>query len=72
MSKPVRWDMKRFNKDLERTRDATHRTSKNVVVHNARRLVKMAAYKCPIDTGRARAGFWPAAIALQMTNIFTP
>ena len=68
----LKWDMKRFVSDIERVRNATHRTTQQVVQHNARRLVKKAAQLCPIDTGRARAGFWPAAIALKISNIYTP
>ena len=37
----------------------------------SRRLIKKWAFLAPIKSGRLRAGFWPAAMALQMTNIYT-
>lgn len=69
--------MNQFNNLLAETRQMLHRNSGSYVRTTARRLVRRLAYNAPIskersrNRGRLRAGFWPAAAALNITNIYT-
>lgn len=62
----------KFNDQLSRVAQMIGRNGASYVRTTARRLIKKAAFNCPIRTGRARAGFWPAATALSIGNIYTP
>lgn len=77
MGAELKFDMNQFNGLLAETRQMLHRNSGSYVRTTARRLVRRLAYNTPItkakrrNRGRLRAGFWPAAAALGITNIYT-
>lgn len=66
-----------FNAQLAKVARLIDRNAGSYVRTTARRLVKKAAWRCPrapgsfAASGRARAGFWPAALALGLSNIYT-
>ena len=71
----VRMNLKsaEFNTKLMRVQNVLDKIEGPAYVRaQARRLVKKWAFLAPIKTGRLRAGFWPAAMALQITSIYTP
>ena len=70
----ARMDLKwrEFTTQLNNVQQRTGRRAPQIVQTNSRRLIKKWAFLAPIKTGRLRAGFWPAAVRLQMTNIYTP
>jgi len=78
MSVTVKFNTDEFNRNLERVRQLIGRNAQSYVRTTARRLVRALAYNCPRApsniraSGRLRAGFWPAAIALNVSNIYTP
>lgn len=77
MSATLKIDMQDFNRQIERVRGKIGRNAGSYVRTSARRLIRRLAWKCPqaqpryAATGRLRAGFWPAALALNITNIYT-
>ena len=66
----VRMDLKtaEFQQKLEQIKKQLGKEAGALVLKHSRQLVKKFAYYAPKDTGRLRAGFWPAAISLQMTS----
>lgn len=68
----MHWKLDAFNAQLKEVAKRTNKSARSIVGTNSRRLLRKFSYKCPILTGRARAGFWPAAIALNMTSLNTP
>lgn len=77
MNKDLSFDVAAFNTMVSRTREMLHRNGRSYVRTTARRLVRRLAYNTPMskenkrNKGRLRAGFWPAAQALGITNIYT-
>jgi len=67
-----------FNAQVASVRRLIHRNSRSYVKTIARRLVRRLAFNAGqaprryLGSGRLRAGFWPAAIALNISNIYTP
>jgi len=68
-----RMDLKfrEFSEKLRKSSSAMGREGTTYVQSQSRRLVKKWAHLAPMKTGRLRAGFWPVAVSLQMTNIYT-
>ena len=62
---------KDFNMKMERVREQMGRGASQFVVTVSRRLVKKWAFLAPEDTGRLRAGFWPAAKCLGITTVYS-
>lgn len=62
--------MEEFAQKVAQIQKAWGRESKTFVLSTARKLVKKFAFEAPVDTGRLRAGFWPAAISMQVTQIY--
>lgn len=60
-----------FTAELARIQTEWGKQADEFVLKSARKLVKKWAFLAPIKTGRLRAGFWPAAIAMGVTNIYT-
>lgn len=77
MSATMIIDMDDFNAQVAQVARLIDRNGGSYVRTTARRLIKKAAWRCPRATGkyaaagRARAGFWPAALALGISNIYT-
>ncbi len=77
MSETLTFNLSDFNSQLERVRGLIGRNAGSYVRTTARRVIKRFAYNCPrapgsfAASGRLRAGFWPAAIALGITSIYT-
>jgi len=77
MSAELKLDMTAFNEQVRQVRDMIHRNGRSYVRTTARRLVRRLAWNCPKApprygaAGRLRAGFWPAAMALGISNIYT-
>ena len=77
MSAAMKFDMTDFNRQVEQVRSMLHRNGGRYVRTTARRLIKRMAWASPhapknfAQAGRLRAGFWPAATALGITNIYT-
>ena len=77
MSDGLKFDMNAFNAAIKDISRLNGRNGNYYVRTNARRMIKKLAWNCPISPrrfrgqGRARAGFWPAATALKITNIYT-
>ena len=66
----ARMDLKtvEFNEKLARIQQEWGRRAPNFVLSTSRSLIKKLAFLAPIKTGRLRAGFWPAAMAVGMTS----
>jgi len=67
-----------FNRQVEQVRALIQRNAGSYVRTTARRLIRRLAYAAPHSSksyggaaGRLRAGFWPAATELGITNIYT-
>ena len=77
MSDILKFDLADFNAQLERVRGLIGRNAGAYVRTTARRLIKRFAFNCPKApgsfeaSGRLRAGFWPAAALLNISNIYT-
>lgn len=77
MSTGIKFNMADFNRQMSQVRDMIHRNGRSYVRTTARRLVRRLAWAAPHaprrfgQAGRLRAGFWPAATALGITNIYT-
>lgn len=77
METGIKFNTLEFERLLSETRAMLHRNSRSYVRTTARRVVRRLAYNAPIakahkrNRGRLRAGFWPAAAALNITNIYT-
>lgn len=77
MSAELRFDMADFNRQVGQVRAMLHRNAGAYVRTTARRLVRRMAWAAPHapkkfrGAGRLRAGFWPAAEKLGVTNIYT-
>jgi len=78
MSATIKFNTDEFNRNLARVQQLIGRNAGSYVRTTARRLVRSLAYNCPRaptnirGSGRLRAGFWPAAIALGVRSIYTP
>jgi len=77
MSAELKFDMAGFNQQVAQVRNMIHRNGRSYVRTTARRLIRRMAWAAPHSSkrhpqaGRLRAGFWPAAAALGITNIYT-
>ena len=77
MSAKLKFDMSSFNRQVNQTRQMMHRNGGSYVRTTARRLIRRLAWNAPHaplrygHAGRLRAGFWPAAQALSIRNIYT-
>jgi hypothetical protein len=77
MSAVMKWNMTDFNRQVEKVREMIGRNGRSYVRTTARRLVRRLAWAAPHaskrfpQSGRLRAGFWPAAAALGITNVYT-
>lgn len=77
MSAELKLDTTAFNAQVAQVRAMIHRNGRSYVRTTARRLVRRLAWNCPKApprygaAGRLRAGFWPAAQALGISNIYT-
>jgi len=78
MSASLKFNTDDFNRNLARVQQLIGRNAQSYVRTTARRLVRSLPYTGPRaptnirGSGRLRAGFWPAAMALGVTNIYTP
>lgn len=70
-------DMADFNRQVNNVRKMLGRNAGSYVRTTARRVVRRLAFHTPKASprfrasGRLRAGLWPAAMALNITNIYT-
>lgn len=77
MSEMLTFDLADFNSQLERVRGLIGRNAQSYVRTTARRLIRRFAWNAPKApasygaSGRLRAGFWPAAVLLNIANIYT-
>ena len=77
MSAGMTFDMTDFNRQVGQVRDMIQRNGGSYVRTTARRLIRRLSWAAPHApkkfgaAGRLRAGFWPAATALGITNIYT-
>lgn len=77
MSATIQFNMADFNRQVEQVRNLIGRNAGSFVRTTARRLIRRFAYNTPIAKGgyaargRLRAGFWPAAQLLGISNIYT-
>ena len=77
MSAALKFDMASFNSQVSQTRQMLHRNGRSYVRTTARRLIRRLAWNAPHaplrygHAGRLRAGFWAAAEALSIRNIYT-
>lgn len=77
MSAALTFDMAAFNSQVDQVRGMIQRNGRSYVRTTARRLIRRMAWAVPHaskrfpNAGRLRAGFWPAAAALGITNIYT-
>ena len=77
MSAALKFDTTGFNRQVGQVQQMIHRNARSYVRTTARRLIKRMAFNAPRATqgyaasGRLRAGFWAAATALGITNIYT-
>ena len=77
MSDGLKFDTVDFNAQIERVRALLGRNAGSYVRTTARRLVRRLAFNAPKasakyrGSGRLRAGFWPAAALLNISNIYT-
>ncbi len=78
MSATLKFDMTRFNSEVARVQEMLGRNAGSYVRTTARRVIRRMAWNAPKApgymkaSGRLRAGFWPAATALGVGNIYTP
>lgn len=78
MSATMTWDMTGFSDQLRALQAKSGRSARSMVTYWARKLVRKAAWNTPIShggyaaRGRLRAGWWPAATMLGISNIYTP
>jgi len=67
-----------FNSQLSALHEKNGRSGRSMVTYWGRKLLRKLAYRTPLShgkwaaRGRLRAGWWPAATALGVTNIYTP
>ncbi len=77
MSAAVQFNMADFNRQVEQVRNLIGRNAGSFVRTTARRLIRRLAWNAPIAKGgwaargRLRAGFWPSAQLLGISNIYT-
>jgi hypothetical protein len=77
MGARMTFDMTDFNRQVAQVRDMIQRNGGSYVRTTARRLIRRLAWAAPHapkrfrESGRLRAGFWPAATALGITNVYT-
>jgi hypothetical protein len=77
MSADIKFNMADFNRQVEQVRNLIGRNAGSYVRTSARRLIRRFAWNAPIAKGgyaargRLRAGFWPAAALLNISNIYT-
>lgn len=73
----IELDTREFNDTLRRLSQATGRQASSTVRFWGRKLLRKLAYNTPIAKGkfalrgRLRAGWWPAASALGVSNVYT-
>ena len=77
MSDGLKFDMADFNAQVEKVRAMIGRNAGSYVRTTARRLIRRLAFNAPKApggfeaSGRLRAGFWPSAALLGISNIYT-
>jgi hypothetical protein len=77
MSATITFDTDNFNRQMSDVARLVGRNGQSYVRTTARRLIKRFAYNAPkapgsfAASGRLRAGFWPAAALLGISNIYT-
>ena len=77
MSAALKFDMTGFNQQVGQVQRLIGRNARSYIRTTARRLIRRLAFNAPkaasgfAASGRLRAGFWPAAIALNISNIYT-
>jgi hypothetical protein len=77
MSADIKFNMADFNRQLSAVKNLIGRNGASYVRTTARRLIRRFAWNAPIAKGgyaargRLRAGFWPAAQLLGISNIYT-
>ena len=77
MSATLKFDTAGFNQQVSAVQRLIGRNARSYVRTTARRLIRRLAFNAPRSAqrygaaGRLRAGFWPAAIALNISNIYT-
>lgn len=77
MSATITFDTDNFNRQMSDVARLVGRNGASYVRTTARRLIKRFAYNAPrapgsfAASGRLRAGFWPAAALLNISNIYT-
>ena len=77
MSATLTFDTDNFNRQMSGVARLVGRNGASYVRTTARRLTKRFAYNAPkapgsfAASGRLRAGFWPAAALLGISNIYT-
>jgi len=77
MNTGLKFDMAGFNQQVSQVQRLIGRNARSYVRTTARRLIRRLAFNTPRApskygaSGRLRAGFWPAAIALNISNIYT-
>ena len=73
----MEWNMDAFNQQVGQVQELIGRNARSYVRTTARRLIRRLAWAAPHASlkysaaGRLRAGFWTAAAALGITNIYT-
>lgn len=78
MSATMTWNMSEFGATMRLLHERNRRAPSSLVTFWGRKLVRKAAYGTPIAgggfaaRGRARAGWWPAALGLGVANVYTP
>jgi len=68
MKTDVNWDTREFERALRQVAGESDRADHEIVTMNSRTLLKSTVYNTPRDTGTARAGYWPAWQALEMSG----
>ncbi len=74
----ITFQMEGFNQQIAALHAKNGRSARSMVTYWGRKLLRKLAYKTPLShgqwaaRGRLRAGWWPAATALGVTNVYTP
>lgn len=77
MSDTLTFDLDKFNREVADVQRLVGRNAGSYVRTTARRLIRRLAFNAPkaansfAASGRLRAGFWPAAVLLNISNIYT-
>lgn len=67
----VKFDTTSFFREWEQIKKRSSDAGSYYAKIQARTLVRKLAFYCPMDTGRARAGFYPAALALGLRHVYS-